>query len=330
TGSFNTFLGASAGRFNTTGNNNTFVGREAGESNTGNNNAFVGIMAGPNTTGSFNAFFGSSAGLFNTTGELNVFVGADAGLGNTTGSLNTFVGRQAGRTITSGGNNVFIGNDTSLGVAVSDNNTVIGSGAGVFFNNLSFATAIGAGAIVTSSNTIVLGRNNGSDRVRIPGLGVAGSQQLCRNASNEIAACSSSLRYKTNIAPYRHGLDFIARLQPISFTWKDGGMLDLGFGAEDVAKVDPLLVIYNKDGRVEGVKYDRISAVLVNAVKEQQTQITTLRDENQRLTQQSDDFKSQMVKQAEEFKAQMTAIQSRLAQLETTRPKPRQKTRRRR
>ena len=50
-------------------------------------------------------------------------------------------------------------------------------------------------------------------------------------------------------------------------------MRDLGFGAEDVEQIDPLLVTYNKEGQVEGVKYDRINVVLVNAIKEQQQQI---------------------------------------------------------
>ena len=68
-------------------------------------------------------------------------------------------------------------------------------------------------------------------------------------------------------------MNLVSRLHPITFNWKDGGMADLGFGAEDVAKVEPLLVTHNAKGEVEGVKYDRISAILVNAVKEQQEQI---------------------------------------------------------
>ncbi len=50
-------------------------------------------------------------------------------------------------------------------------------------------------------------------------------------------------------------------------------MADLGLGAEDVAAIEPLLVTYNKTGEVEGVKYDRLGVVLLNAVKEQQKQI---------------------------------------------------------
>ena len=53
-------------------------------------------------------------------------------------------------------------------------------------------------------------------------------------------------------------------------------MKDLGLGAEDVAAVDENLIIRNEKGEVEGVKYDRIGVVLINAVKEQQAQIETL------------------------------------------------------
>jgi len=101
----------------------------------------------------------------------------------------------------------------------------------------------------------------------------SGGSSVCKNFLFEISLCSSSLRYKTAIEPFTRGYDLIKRLQPISFTWKQGGMRDIGFGAEDVEKVEPLLVTYNPQGQVEGVKYDRITVALVNALREQQTQI---------------------------------------------------------
>jgi hypothetical protein len=39
----------------------------------------------------------------------------------------------------------------------------------------------------------------------------------------------------------------------LTFNWRDGEKADLGLGAEDVDKVEPLLVTYNKAGQVEGV-----------------------------------------------------------------------------
>jgi peptidoglycan hydrolase CwlO-like protein len=47
----------------------------------------------------------------------------------------------------------------------------------------------------------------------------------------------------------------------------------MGLVAEEVADVEPLLVIHNDKGEIEGVKYDRVGVVLINAVKEQQAQI---------------------------------------------------------
>jgi hypothetical protein len=162
-------------------------------------------------------------------------------------------------------------------------NTVIGASADVSSNNLSYATAVGAGSTISTSNTIALGRANGSDKVRIFGLGSAGSTQLCRNSNNEISTCSSSMRYKTNILSFSSGLNLIRKLRPISFDWKGDGTKDVGFGAEDIAAIEPLLVNYNDKGQVEGVKYDRLTTVLVNAVKEQQAQIEA---QQQQLKQQ--------------------------------------------
>ena len=68
----------------------------------------------------------------------------------------------------------------------------------------------------------------------------------------------------------------------------------MGLGAEDVAQIDPLLVTYNAKGEVEGVKYDRIGVVLVNAVKEQQAQIETLQKTNAEQQKQNDELRKQV------------------------------------
>ena len=50
-------------------------------------------------------------------------------------------------------------------------------------------------------------------------------------------------------------------------------MPDLGLVAEEAAQVEPLLITHNDKGEVEGVKYDRVAVVLINAIREQQRQI---------------------------------------------------------
>jgi Chaperone of endosialidase len=99
------------------------------------------------------------------------------------------------------------------------------------------------------------------------------SNFLCLNPSNQISSCSSSLRYKTNVQSYNGGFNIIERLRPITFDWKEGGAHDVGLAAEEVMQVDPLFAFRNDKGQVEGVRYSQLSAVFINAFKEQQTQI---------------------------------------------------------
>jgi|GEM_PF-7075288 len=86
---------------------------------------------------------------------------------------------------------------------------------------------------------------------------------------------SSSQRYKKDITDFNLGLDAVLKLQPRSFVWKSTGENDFGFIAEEAEKIDPRLVTY-VDGQVEAFKYAQMTAVLVNAIKEQQKQIESL------------------------------------------------------
>jgi hypothetical protein len=277
----NSFFGTNAGMSNTTGQANAFFGYSAGKLSRGDENSFFGYKTGAaNTSGGSNSFFGDQAGEHITTGGSNSIFGAFAGNSNTIGNNNVFVGGSAGQNST-GSNNTFIGGAAAFGIASGDNNTALG--ANTQLGNLTYATAIGANAVVTQSHTIVLGTQ--AETVSIPGSlfvtnrisltpGGGGSSDLCYNpVSHELAFCSSSLRYKKDLQPFTRGLAVLNQLKPITFKWKAGNMPDLGFGAEDVARVEPLLVTHNEEGEIEGVKYDRITAVLVNAVKEQQEQI---------------------------------------------------------
>src|SRR5262249_47404879 len=152
------------------------------------------------------------------------------------------------------------------------------AGADVQSSDLTFATAIGAGALAHQSREIRLGRDTGADDVYIPGpltaangalifgtlftqglqidsLGTGGSTSLCLNSSKFVSTCSSSERYKTAVKSFLSGLDVVRRLRPITFKWKEGGASDIGFAAEEVERVEPLLATRNAKGEIEGVKY---------------------------------------------------------------------------
>lgn len=271
---FGTFIGASAGRSNTSGAANVFVGVEAGQMNTsGGSNTFLGRSAGRNNTdGSSNVFVGISAGQANTTADLNAFFGGSAGDANTEGFANTFIGSDAGGANTLGDNNTFVGRSAGNANVLGIQNTALGRDANVSVDGLNNATAIGAGAIVTASNRVQLGRNN-VDTVSVGKLDVAVATNLCVNGT-VLAACSSSGRYKENVKPLGSSLSLVQKLRPVTFDWKGRNEHDLGLIAEEVAKIDPLLVTRNPDGEIQGVKYDQLSVVLINAIKEQQAGIS--------------------------------------------------------
>jgi hypothetical protein len=351
TGDQNAFFGFEAGRTNSLGGRNTFFGYQAGRANiSGSRNTFFGTEAGLNSTRQDNAFFGDKSGRLNTNGIENAFFGSGSGESNTSGDGGVFIGRSAGGNNTQGQNNTFIGRSAGLTNTTGSYNTALGSGAGVSSAALSYATAIGAGASVTSSDTVSIGRQ--VDEVLIPGtlrvssdvsleqsvfiggraspdavvlnihgkmsmeqLGSGGSVSLCRNAGLVISTCSSSLRYKNNLSPFKSGLNVVNRLQPITFNWKDGGMRDLGLGAEDVEKVEPLLVTYNDKGEVEGVKYDRIGVVLLNAVKEQQAQIEKHQLENDALKTQIEEQSTWIEEQKKKANEQQMQLDKQAAEI---------------
>lgn len=143
TGVENVALGTSSFLSNTSGNSNIAIGTEALRlSTTANANTAVGYRASQNnTTGVFNSSFGYEVLRSNQLGQRNSAFGT-AGLQNSTGNNNSSVGAEAGITLTSGDDNTFIGKSSDAGIAILNN-----------------ATAIGANAVVSQSNSLILGNN---------------------------------------------------------------------------------------------------------------------------------------------------------------------------
>ncbi len=103
--------------------------------------------------------------------------------------------------------------------------------------------------------------------------------------ANSIAG-TSDVRFKTNIRSVSSALDKIKQLRGVYFNWnqkafpeKDFGAQDeLGFIAQEVEKIVPEIVIKDKTkDEYRSVKYDKLVALLVEAIKEQQKQIDSLK-----------------------------------------------------
>jgi len=93
---------------------------------------------------------------------------------------------------------------------------------------------------------------------------------------------SSMREMKDNIQPIENILPAVMQMQGVTFDWKkdkdnDKRSNHYGFIAEDVNEVLPGLVSYSPDGKPMGIQYSKMTAVLLEAIKEQQVQIDELK-----------------------------------------------------
>ena len=309
-GNNNTFVGRFAGLSNDSGSDNTMLGHLASSGFTDLNNATaIGAAAVVNQSNSL--VLGSIAGINGAIASVNV------GIGTTTPQASLDVngaavfrpggGREVSVTAPNGEAGFVFKDSLTRGDLRFDGLTlklVAGPGSGPpgSTNGLAITTTgnVGIGTTTAPSRLTVRGPGvvdvlrieNGSglsglivrdDRIVAIGQVSAiesASTHICVDSANRLSFCTSSLRYKDRVATFKDGLDLIQRLRPISFTWKGSGAPDIGLAAEEVAKVEPLLVTHNNEGEIQGVKYDQLNVVLINAIKQQQVQIETLQAEN--------------------------------------------------
>ena len=107
-------------------------------------------------------------------------------------------------------------------------------------------------------------------------------------ADGILTTATSDMRLKTNIAAIGNALETVQNLRGIRFNWlnDDSGNEKIGFVAQEVEKVLPEVVFTNPVDGYKGVNYAEITAVLVEAVKEQQEQIAVYKSENDILRSQ--------------------------------------------
>jgi Chaperone of endosialidase len=188
-----------------------------------------------NFTGTANTANGAFA-LYYNNADFNTGIGEEALANNTTGSQNTALGQGAGFNQTTGSSNVYIGAGM-LGVAGESNACYIKS----IFGQTS---AIGIPILI--------------------------------NSSNKLGTMTSSKRFKKDIKPMDKASEGILALKPVTFHYKkeidSEGVTQLGLVAEEVEKVNPDLVVRDKDGKPYSVRYDEGNAMLLNEfLKEHKT-----------------------------------------------------------
>ncbi len=246
-------------------------------------NVFFGFAGNTTTTGTFNTGGGAVALNANTTGSGNVAYGEAALVSNTTGFDNAADGTNALFHNTTGAENTAMGVDALFSNTTGSNLTCIGFSCAAPGKNLHNATAIGARATVKVSNALVLGSvagvNGATATVRV-GIGTTTPTNLLTLglggglSISDGWATYSSRRWKTNIQPLHNALGMVEQLRGVSYDLKDSGKHEIGVIAEEVGEVVPEVVSYEENGKdARGVDYSRLTALLIEATKEQQGEI---------------------------------------------------------
>ena len=272
-GTQNTFIGAGSGNFTLSGGDyNTIIGAGGNGASltSGTLNAGLGINCFRSTTsGSYNAGVGAQCFQTINTGAENSALGYSALAGLTSGQNNVAIGAVSGQSITTGSNNVFIGWHAGVSSTTSDSNNVYISHAGVGGEN----------------NTMRIGTDANQTKCFISGIrgvttGVADAIAVLVDSAGQLGTVSSSARVKENVRDLGKQADKLMNLRPVSFNYKTDETKTNVYGliAEEVKELFPELVVHNKDGEVESIKYHELPILLLKKVQDLVQEINNLKE----------------------------------------------------
>ena len=318
-GSYNTGVGAAALLFNTTGEQNTATGVAAlFNHGTGNANTAIGSLAlFSDTSGQLNTAIGAGA-LFSNVGgpfpgSFNTATGASA-LASNTGGDNTATGAQALQSNTSGNDNTAVGLNALVMNTTGDHNVALGSMAGSQQTTGSHNIYIGA-SIAGSA-----GESDACYIASIFGQTSASGAPVLINSNNKLGTMTSSKRFKEEIKPMDKASNALFALNPVTFRYRKeidpAGTTQLGLVAEDVEKVDPNLIVRDKEGKAYSVRYDQVNAMLLNEFLKEHRQVG---EQESKIEQQD----AKIARLEQQIEALAASLQKVSAKLELNDPKPR-------
>jgi hypothetical protein len=93
---------------------------------------------------------------------------------------------------------------------------------------------------------------------------------------------SSDIRLKENVSEIKDALEKILKLQGVNFYWKGSGEKSIGLIAQEVEKIFPEVINTDNSG-MKSIDYGRLTAVLIEGIKEQQKEIDSLKQEVEKL-----------------------------------------------
>ena len=141
------------------------------------------------------------------------------------------------------------------------------------------------------------------------------------NSSGQLGVAPSSERFKDQIKPMDKASEAVLALKPVTFHYKKeidpAGTSQFGLVAEEVEKVNPDLIVRDKEGKPYSVRYEAVNAMLLNEflkehrkVEEQQATIAQLKSGIEALTATVKEQASQIQKVSAELQLQKPAPQT--------------------
>jgi Chaperone of endosialidase len=288
---FSTAVGAGALLFNRE-SSNTAVGAAALLSNDqGSNNTAVGVAALLNNVDGFeHTACGSDALVSNTTGVQNTAFGAHALRNTTTGGTNVAIGRGALISNTSGSTNIALGFNAGLFVTTANNVISIGSSGGNVSNSCFIGNIFGVTTVNVGTPVLV-------------------------DSAGQLGTISSSRRFKHEIKSMDEASEAILALKPVTFRYRSdrNGTPQFGLIAEDVAEVNPDLVVRDEKGEIYSVRYDQVNAMLLNEFLKEHKRVEELKSA---MAQQRKDFETAMTRQQKATEALIARLNEQEAQIQ--------------
>jgi trimeric autotransporter adhesin len=130
---------------------------------------------------------------------------------------------------------------------------------------------IGNPGVAGDSLTICIGFQGSQTATFIAGIrglttGNGDAIRVLIDSAGQLGTVSSSRRFKKEIKPMDKASEAILALKPVTFHYKSDNTNTPQFGliAEEVAEVNPDLVVRNADGEIYTVRYDAVNAMLLN------------------------------------------------------------------
>ncbi len=171
-----------------------------------------------------------------------------------------------------------------------DDNIALGNNAGLLLTTGNFNIDIGNPGLAGESSTIRIGSNQ-QTRTFVAGIrgvttGNANAIPVLIDSLGQLGTVSSSRRFKEEIKPMDQTSEAIHSLKPVTFHYKSDktGIPQFGLIAEDVAEVNPDLIVRDQNGEIYTVRYDAVNAMLPNEFLKEHRTVQELKKEIATLT----------------------------------------------